>query len=512
MCVKSPILSREAVSLLVCAALAAGEAAGFALGGPGTCWPTCAVAAAFAALFGYAFRWRRWPFAAVFLLGAALALRSAGEREREVIRMETESGRDPARAELVAKEDARVRVRKDGSSWAVFPGMAGELPLRVVVPLADGDTAPRRGERWICMGWLSRPPKKGGARTLWVRGRGTFARRGEQTVACRLQSAAESLRESLLRRAGFGIGEEARARAAAMLLGERTALDPAVKADFVAAGTIHVFAISGLHVMVVARVLMALALLAAVPLRLASLAVVPLVWAYVFAVGLPPSAVRAAAMATAYLAAPLFWRRPDAVAAWSAAFLVVHVVSPESIVNVGSQLSFAVMLALVAWARWTCPDHAEDGDGLRPGSALAARLGAACRARTLAGALSGLGTALAGTLVAWAAGVPIAAHAFGRVTPGGVVANLAAVPIACAGVVAGALGCLLGFVSPKVAAHCNNAAALATQAMSGVSRAVSATGVSSFDVAPWPWWMCATWYAALAMCLWLFRRRRRGLL
>ena len=509
---KPPGLSRDAVSLLVCAALAAGEAAGFALGGLGACWPVCAVAAALSGLFGHAFRWRRWPLLAIFLSGAALALRTAGARGGEILRLETECGRDPARAELVAKDDARIRVRKDGTSWAVFPGMAGELPLRVVMPLAADAAPPRRGERWICLGWLSRPPRKGGPRTLWVRGRGTFARRGEQTLACRLQTSAEGLREALLLRAGLGVGSEARARAAAMLLGERASLDPSVRADFVAAGTIHVFAISGLHVMVVARVLMALALLAAVPLRLASLAVVPLVWAYVFAVGLPPSAVRAAAMATAYLAAPLFWRRPDAVAAWSAAFLVVHVVSPESIVNVGSQLSFAVMLALVAWARWTCPERTEDDEVARPGGALAARLGAACRSKTMAGAFCGLGAALAGTLVAWAAGVPIAAHAFGRFTPGGVVANLAAVPMACVGVVAAALGCLAGFVSPTLAAHCNNAAALATQAMSGISRAVASTGWSSFEVVPWPWWMCATWYAALAMALWLFRRKRRGLL
>ena len=477
-------LPRDAFSLLLCAALGAGEAAGFALGGLGACWPASAVAAALAALFGHALSWRIWPFGAVFLAGAALALRTAASRGDEILRLETECGRDPARAVVVAKEDARVRVRKDGSAWASFPALAGELPLRVVVPVADGGEAPRRGERWVCLGWLSRPPRNGGARTLWVRGRGTLARRGELTLACRIQSAAERLRESLLLRAGLGVGSEARRRAAAMLLGERAALDPDVRADFVAAGTIHVFAISGLHVMVVARVLMALALFAFVPLRLASLAVVPLVWAYVFAVGLPPSAVRAAAMATAYLAAPMFWRRPDSVAAWSAAFLAVHVFSPESIVDVGSQLSFAVMLALVAWARWTCPGQAAD----------AAR-------RT--------GAALAGTLVAWAAGVPIAAHAFGRFSPGGVVANLAAVPIACAGVVAGALGCLAGFVSPALAAHCNNAAALATQAMSGVSRAVASTGWSSFDVAPWPLWMCATWYAALAMSLWLFRRRRR---
>ena len=493
---KPRTLSRAAVSLLLCAALAAGEAAGFALGGLGACWPACAVAAALLALFGHAFAWRRWPFAALFLAGAALALRTAGARGGEILRIEAESGRAPAQVELTAKDNARVRARKaDGVRTASFGGMAGELPLRVVIALEEGEEAPRRGERWICTGWLSRPSKKGGARTLWVRGRGSSATRAEPTLAGRVQSAAERLRESLLRRAGLGVGSEARGRAAAMLLGERAALDPAVRADFVAAGTVHVFAISGLHVRVVARVLMALALLASVPLRLASLAVVPLVWAYVFAVGLPPSAVRAAAMATAYLSAPLFWRRPDAVAAWSAAFLVVHVVSPESIVNVGSQLSFAVMLALVAWARWSCPGGREDEESDAPRrKALAARVAAA----------------FAGTLVAWAAGVPIAARVFGRFTPGGVLANLAAVPMACAGVVAGALGCLAGFVSPTLAAHANNAAAMATQATADVSRAVAATGWSSFEVAPWPLWMCAAWYAALAMSLWLFRRKSGG--
>ena len=115
------------------------------------------------------------------------------------------------------------------------------------------------------------------------------------------------------------------------------------------------------------------------------------------------------------------------------------------------------------------------------------------------------------TLVAWAAGVPLSAHVFGHVTPGGILANLVLIPAAALTVCSGAIGMVAGFLSETVAAHFNNLAALGSSAMSCVSAAVASLPFSDYEVEPWPISMCAAWYAALLLLLLLSAiRRARG--
>jgi len=246
----------------------------------------------------------------------------------------------------------------------------------------------------------------------------------------------------------------------------------------------HVFAISGLHVMAVASVLSVLArLLFWLPRRWAGAAVLPFLWGYVVVIGCPPSAVRAAAMASVGALAPVFWRRPDGLTAWSVTFLAIHLYDPLMIVNVGSALSFGVMLAILL-----------TGDALRGWGALA--------------------KGLMMTLAAWAAGVPIAAHVFGRITPGGLLANLVLIAVAKITVYAGTLGMVMSMVSETAAAHLNALAALCTEGMVLMADAVSRLPGSNFEVATWPIWLCGVWYVGILALVWLgcrYRRYREGI-
>lgn len=309
-------------------------------------------------------------------------------------------------------------------------------------------------------------------RSPWLRGRPRRARSA---------AAATPLRRAFSRQAAIGIERDAEACAVnrAILLGERWRLKPELKRVFVESGSIHVFAISGLHVMIVAKTLMVLLMLVYVPQRLAGAAALPPLWLYVYMIGAPPSAVRAAAMASLYLLAPVFWRRPDALRAWSLTFLAVHLADPRMIADVGCRLSFTVMLALIL--------------AVHP----AERLG------------SLWAKALFFSFAAWAAGAPIAANAFGRFTPGGIVANLALLPAAALSVATGVVGALAGFVSETAAAHLNNLAALVTKAMTGVSRAVADLGWADFEVDGWGLCASAAWYAALAATLLFLKKKLR---
>lgn len=296
--------------------------------------------------------------------------------------------------------------------------------------------------------------------------------------------AVAAVRRDFARRVALGIGEDAETVSLnrAILLGERASLSPRLKRTFVESGTIHVFAISGLHVMGVARVLMFLLSVLLVPRRLVGVAAVPLLWGYVVLIGSPPSAVRAAGMATLTCLAPLFRRRPDGVVAWSLTYLAVHLLRPTLAVDVGCALSFAVMLSIIV----------------------------ACD--LLRDRREGLAKTLAVTAVAWAAGVPIAAHVFGRVTPGGLLANLALLPAAGVTVCAGIVGIIASFASETLAAHLNALSALFTRAMVLVSDGVSRLPGANFEVGRWTVLTCAEWYAALALA-WLLRAladRRRS--
>ena len=288
---------------------------------------------------------------------------------------------------------------------------------------------------------------------------------------------ASEIRRDFSRRIAFGIegDRETVGLSRAILLGERRRLSPETKRLFVESGTMHVFAISGLHVMAISSVLTCLLALVLVPRRFAGLVAAPLLWGYVLLIGAPPSAVRAATMATFSCLAPVFWRKPDGLRAWALTFLSVHLVRPRLVADVGNALSFAVMLAIVLAGRWT-----QD----RPKWQQAAT----------------------STVAAWAIGVPIAAHVFGRVTPGGMLANLVLLGAAKLTVVTGAIGLFCTYLSEAVSAHFANLSALAIRAMVFVADAVARLPGANFETGRWTLGACVVWYAGLALLVWTVRR------
>ena len=295
-----------------------------------------------------------------------------------------------------------------------------------------------------------------------------------RNAACVRQSAPPSrLRRDLSERIGLGLGQrrETANLNRALLLGERRAIPKAARQVFVDSGTVHVFAISGLHVMVVAKVLMVLAAMACLPLRYQGVAALVPIWGYVGLIGFPPSAIRAALMASFCFLAPVFGRRADGLVAWALAFLVLHVLRPRLIVDTGSQLSHVVMLAILVAGRIS-------------------------RGKLFV------------TFAAWAAGLPICALVFGRITPGGLVANLVLLPMAVVSVSAGAVGALSGYVWKPFAVHLNNLSALMTEAMVGVSAAVARLPGANVEIADWGPVDCLGWYVALALFLYLVHRVR----
>jgi ComEC/Rec2-related protein len=292
--------------------------------------------------------------------------------------------------------------------------------------------------------------------------------------------AANPVKNEISRRIGIGLEHSSQTAQInrAILLGERRTLDPSLKKVFVDAGTVHVFAVSGLHVMVIAKILVVFMMMFFVSQRFAGLLALFPLWWYVSIIDFPPSAVRAAFMASINFLAPVFWRKSDMLRSWAITFLVVHLFSPRLISDIGCNLSFVVMLALI----------------------LATRSALTFRMRVF--------DAFFFSAAAWAAGAPIAANVFGRVTPGGVVANILLLPAAGVSVCAGFLGVVFSSVSDFLSAHFNNIAALSTKLMAGVSYAVLSLPYASFETFRWHPLFCVLWYFLLLAFLLYFGRRR----
>jgi len=465
--------------MICCAALATGEACAFLCGPLVALWPAVVAAAVLAILFGYGAKIPFWRTAAVFLLSFAAAARGISAERKTLDDIDIFCC-GMAEADVAVLGEISEWTGRDGGRRVSFPGAIGTIRVRAI--LFDEDAVPRKGEIWRCRGWLSRKNEEGRfPRTLVVKGKGSSAVRVSGGGAfAPFVRRLEAARSDIARRMSIGLGSNPRGAAVnrAMMLGGRRALSPEDRDAFSAAGTVHVFAVSGLHVMALAwGVRMAFFF---VPARFAALFVAPVLFLYVLMVGSPPSAVRAALAATLYFAAPIFWRRPNAVVALSIAFVALGIVRPLSLSGAGAMYSFSVTLSLVMFAR-----------------CLAGRGGG--------GALFAF---FAAPAVAWAAGTPISARMFGTVSLGGLMANAAVVPAAAFAVAAGVVGVAASFFSPALASHANNLAALVTGHMASASRIVASVPFCRIEVAPWPAWLCFLWYAGLVAAMFFICKKR----
>ena len=139
----------------------------------------------------------------------------------------------------------------------------------------------------------------------------------------------------------------------ALLLGNSSLIDKATRQEFSAAGVAHVLALSGLHVGFIALIiwwlLFPLDYLRQKRLRL----VITLVAITGFALftGGAPSVVRATVMIGFVFASLIFYRRSVSLNALAMAALAILLFSPSSLYNVGFQLSFVTVAALLVFAR-----------------------------------------------------------------------------------------------------------------------------------------------------------------
>lgn len=286
----------------------------------------------------------------------------------------------------------------------------------------------------------------------------------------------------------------------AMVLGWRGGLDESWREAFLRSGTLHVFAISGLHIALVAGLVGTLMRLARVGRGWCAAGILPVTWAYVAATGWQASAIRSAAMASVVA---LGWslRRPsDIVNSLAAAALLVLAWDPRQVLQPGFQLSFGVVAGMALWAgplervlrlEWTRPVLVPEE--ARP----------AWR-RWLRTPLHGLRVNLATSASAWMTSMPFTVQWFGLVSFAALGANLVVVPLSGLCLVAG-LGSLLAAPAwPGLSEWLNQSAWLWMKLMMGASAwASSCPGAFEWVEAPhWAWWLGPGWLLFVAGPRW----------
>ena len=144
----------------------------------------------------------------------------------------------------------------------------------------------------------------------------------------------------------MGASDDEYAVLAAMTLGDKSAMSSELREVYAVSGASHVLALSGLHLGIIYMLLSLLVVNRRLRV-LSQLLIVTAIWAFALLVGLPSSVVRAALMISAYALLSLAGRNRMSVNALAVAALCILIVSPDSLSDVGFQLSFLAMLAIL---------------------------------------------------------------------------------------------------------------------------------------------------------------------
>ncbi len=213
---------------------------------------------------------------------------------------------------------------------------------------------------------------------------------------------------------------------AAMTLGARENSPEELEELFRISGTLHLFSVSGLHVGIVAGLLFALVRFLRLPRHLAVLVVIPCVLFYAVLTGLSPSAVRAAVMLTAFLAAYALREKPSLLNSLGFAGLVILLCDSQQLFLPGFQLSFLIVffIALLTSGLHAWLAKPFLADPFIPRSLLSAR-------RVLLDKATGmLAASLAISLSSWLGSAGLLAWHFQNISLVAVVANVFMVPFA----------------------------------------------------------------------------------
>ncbi len=199
-----------------------------------------------------------------------------------------------------------------------------------------------------------------------------------------------------------------------------------IEEPFQQTGTLHLFAVAGLHVGIVATLLWTVASVLRLPRKIAVAGIIPLLFFYAAITGLHTASLRAAVMSAIMLGGIFFDRRVFALNSLAAAAFLILLVDSNELFTSGFQLSFCVVGSIVFFAdKFSIATRKL----VQPDPFFPRSLFGPIRRGSFA-LLDHVANGFAISLAAWLGSLPLVYWYFHLVTPVSLVANLAVVPLA----------------------------------------------------------------------------------
>ena len=280
------------------------------------------------------------------------------------------------------------------------------------------------------------------------------------------------------------------ALADALLLGRREGLDRELVDRFAQSGLVHLLAISGGHVALIATALMLVGSMLRRGRREVTWSTLVLVAAYLAVIGAPASAVRSGIMVGLGLVGILLQRPSAMLPVVAASALAILAFQPAAVLDPGFQLSFAGVLGIML-LRWPMMRHVPDGWKQHPAARWTVE-------------------SLVVSVAAFVATAPVTAYHFGQVAPVSIVANLPAVPLTSLALVGVVVSALVEPLAPPLGRMFADGTGLALDLLDAVARYAAAVPGGHRAVEPPQGWLWAAVAVVVLLALDAGAKMRSG--
>lgn len=160
------------------------------------------------------------------------------------------------------------------------------------------------------------------------------------------RSIPEKIRETIDERISAFLSGQSRAILKGLLIGERGEITFETREAFSISGTMHVLAVSGLHVGFIVLIFVSLFRLIGLRFHTATVLTIICTILYASVIGFKPPVVRASTVIILFLAGKLMMRRSHPINLLSAAAVLILMVEPLQLFQVSFQLSFSAVLSI----------------------------------------------------------------------------------------------------------------------------------------------------------------------
>lgn len=305
-----------------------------------------------------------------------------------------------------------------------------------------------------------------------------------------------SLRLRLSRSLAVALPEPHASLAQAMFLGERGTIPADINKAFSATGAMHLLAISGMNLSIMAGVLVSIAILLIGRRRFLYVwLAMAAIWLYAAITGLQPPVLRSAIMASTFLLAEYAGRPGSGITALVLAAAIMVGLDPGALWSISFQLSFVATAGLMYvspllgdWMKARVPPVVAQRESL---------------SRLTASLADSLAITIGATMATW----PLIAYYFGTASLVSLPVNLLLTPVIAVIMVASALTAIIGLAALSLGMVVGWATWLAIAYMLWVVGLFNSMPVASVATGSLPGLAIAAYYLMGIAALWVLSRR-----